>query len=453
MASLDNPPLAGREESAHEPWPQHAPGDEAGPQGAAADAPADARPRVAYLVNQYPKVSHSFIRREILAVERQGVPVERFAVRGWDGDLVDEEDIAERARTRYILKGGVRPVLAALVRTAVRRPRALFSAFREALHLSRGSDRVFAYHLMYLAEACWLVEQLDGLDISHVHAHFGTNSAEVAMLAHILGGPPYSFTVHGPDEFDNGNRLHLDRKIGQAKFVVAVNSYCRAQLFRRSRTEDWSKIKLVHCGLEEAFYETAEKEMPAGRRLVCVGRLCEQKGQLILLEAMSRLRASIGDCRLVLAGDGEMRAEIEERIAALGLTGSVTITGWISSAEVRREILAARALVLPSFQESLPVVLMEAMALRRPVITTYVAGIPELVVAGETGWLVPAGSIGSLADAMEACLTAPRETLADMGEAARKRVVGRHAIDGEAAKLVRLFGSDAIPGEIEEWQS
>ena len=409
--------------------------------------------RVAYLVNQYPKVSHSFIRREILAVERQGIPVERFAIRGWDGEVVDEEDITERMRTRYVLKGGVAPVLAALARSAVRRPRALFSAAREAVRLSRGSERPLPYHLMYLAEACWLIEAFDALGISHVHAHFGTNSAEVAMLAHVLGGPPYSFTVHGPDEFDNGTRLHLDSKIGRAKFVAAVNSYCRAQLFRRSRTEDWGKIKLVHCGLEEDFYRTAEAGLPAGRRFVCVGRLCEQKGQLILLEAFSRLLRSAGDCHLVLAGDGEMRAEIEERISALGLAGSATITGWISSDDVRREILAARALVLPSFQESLPVVIMEAMALRRPVITTYVAGIPELVRDGDTGWLVPAGSVGSLADAMAACLAASPETLGEMGDAARERVIGRHAVDAEAAKLAELFRQDAIRDEIEEWQS
>jgi len=247
--------------------------------------------------------------------------------------------------------------------------------------------------------------------ISHVHAHFGTNSAEVALLIRLLGGPEYSFTVHGPDEFDKAYSLHLDKKIGHAKFVAAVNSYCRAQLFRRADKNDWGKIKVVHCGLEEEFRAVPDDVVPTKRRLVCVGRLCEQKGQLILLEAFSRLERRIGDCHLVLAGDGEMRGELEERIAALNLGSSVTITGWISSAEVRKEILASEALVLPSFQESLPVVIMEAMALRRPVVTTYVAGIPELVVPGQTGWLVPAGGIEPLADALEECLKAPPELL------------------------------------------
>jgi colanic acid/amylovoran biosynthesis glycosyltransferase len=409
--------------------------------------------KVAYLINQYPKVSHSFVRREILAVERQGVAVERIAIRGWDAEVVDADDIAERARTHHVLKDGLGPVLRATLRTFVASPRRFLGALGEALRQSRGSDRPAPYHLMYLAEACLILEWLRASDASHVHAHFGTNSAEVAMLVHLLGGPEYSFTVHGPDEFDKAHALHLDRKIGGAKFVAAVNSYCRAQLFRRAALADWSKIKIVHCGLEEDFRASGDRMTPTKGRLVCVGRLCEQKGQLILLEAFAVLRARIGGCHLVLAGDGEMRPEIEARISALNLKDAVTITGWISSADVRKEILAAEALVLPSFQESLPVVIMEAMALRRPVISTYVAGIPELVIPGETGWLVPAASITGLVQAMEQCLSTPADTLERMGDTAYRRVVGRHDVDSEAAKLVRLFESRTVRDEIEEWQS
>ena len=409
--------------------------------------------KVAYLVNQYPKVSHSFIRREILAIERQGIPVERIAIRGWDAEVVDADDISERARTRHALKDGLGPILKATWRALRANPGQFAKALREALRLSRGAERSAPYHLMYLAEACLILEWIRAAGVSHVHAHFGTNSAEVAMLVHMLGGPTYSFTVHGPDEFDKAHALHLDKKIGRAKFVAAVNSYCRAQLFRRASLADWSKIKVIHCGLEEDFRAAAEEPPPTKRRLVCVGRLCEQKGQLILLEAFARLQSKIGECHLVLAGDGEMRAEIENRIAALGLKNSVTITGWISSAAVREEILAAEALVLPSFQESLPVVIMEAMALRRPVISTYVAGIPELITPGETGWLVPAAAITPLVQAMEECLSTPADALQRMGETAYRRVIERHDIDVEAAKLVRLFESKTVPGEIEEWQS
>lgn len=179
------------------------------------------------------------------------------------------------------------------------------------------------------------------------------------------------------------------------------------------------------------------------RRFVCVGRLCEQKGQLILLEAV-RLLASKGlKFELVLAGDGEMRDEIERMVQRYHLAEIVRITGWISSEQVRDEILASRALVLPSFAEGLPVVIMESMALRRPVLSTYVAGIPELVIPGENGWLFPAGSVDELAHAMEQCLDTPVARLLQMGEACYERVCARHDIDVEATKLVQLFGASA----------
>ena len=408
--------------------------------------------KVAYLVNQYPMVSHTFIRREIFAVERRGIAVERIAIRGWDAEVVDADDVAERTRVRYALKGGIGPLLRSSLRCLLADPRQFGVALLKALQLSRRAERPMPYHLIYLAEACLILKWVREAGVDHIHAHFGTNSAEVALLVHALGGPTYSFTVHGPDEFDMAHALHLDKKIAAANFVVAVNSYCRAQLFRRAALSDWSKIKIVHCGLEENFRAGGSEQLPTKRRFVCVGRLCEQKGQLVLLEAFARLQSRLGGCHLVLAGDGEMRREIESRISALNLSGCVTITGWISNAEVRDEILAAEALVLPSFQESLPVVIMEAMALRRPVITTYVAGIPELVTPGETGWLVPAASIDPLVAAMEACVNTPVDDLRRMGETAFRRVTARHDVDVEAAKLVALFCSTTVAGEIDEWQ-
>jgi glycosyltransferase involved in cell wall biosynthesis len=134
-----------------------------------------------------------------------------------------------------------------------------------------------------------------------------------------------------------------------------------------------------------------------------------------------------------------MRGELETLIARYGLGEQVRITGWISSDQVRDEILAARALVLPSFAEGLPVVIMEAMALRRPVISTYVAGIPELVEPAKHGWLVPAGDAGALANAIQDCLDKPQEIIAQMGDAARSRVLERHDVDTEAGKLAELF--------------
>lgn len=395
--------------------------------------------RVAYLINQYPKVSHSFIRREIQALERRGLKVMRIALRGWEGELKDTEDESERRRTRYVLRGGALPLLLACLRTLATRPLRFAKALALAWRMSRGSERPLPVHLAYLAEACRIVPWLRAAGVQHVHAHFGTNSAEVAMLAHVLGGPRWSFTVHGPEELDKAPLLGLKEKIRRAAFVVAISSYGRSQLYRLTPHTEWPKIRVVPCGLEPGYHAAATTPPPAARRLVCVGRLCEQKGQLLLVEATQRLKERDVDFQLVLAGDGELRDEIEAEIARAGLGPNVRITGWIDSAHVREEILAARALVLPSFAEGLPVVIMEAMALRRPVISTYVAGIPELVRPGTDGWLVPAGDIEALGEAMQTCLDASPEDLARMGEAAHARVITRHDVDKAAGMLVGMF--------------
>lgn len=395
--------------------------------------------RIAYLINQYPKVSHTFIRREILALERQGFEILRIALRGWDGELVDAEDQIERGRTRYVLREGAPALLVALTRVLFTRPVRFTKALVLAWGMSRRAERPLTVHLAYLIEACCVETWLRESDIRHLHAHFGTNSAEVAMLVRVLGGPPWSFTVHGPEEFDKGPSIGLAQKLRHCEFVVAISSYGRSQLYRFVTHQQWRKVRVVHCGLEPAFRAVPLKPVPAARRLVCVGRLCEQKGQLLLVKAAWQLAKQGTDFELVLAGDGELRAEIEALIVRLNLESKVRITGWINSEQVRDEILAARGLVLPSFAEGLPVVIMEAMALRRPIISTFIAGIPELVQPGEHGWLVPAGDVQALVEAMRACLDAPTDVLTRLGDAARERVLARHDVDIEAAKLVKLF--------------
>jgi glycosyltransferase involved in cell wall biosynthesis len=399
---------------------------------------------VAYLVNQYPKVSHTFIRREILALEQQGVSVTRFALRGWDAEVTDSADIEERARTHYVLEGGALPLAGAVVATIVRAPSRFARALVSALRMSRRSPRSWPYHLVYLAEAAWLCRQLRAAGVAHLHAHFGTNGAEVALLVRELGGPPYSFTVHGPEEFDAPEALHLRAKIEKAAFVVAISSFGRSQLYRWIDADHWPKVRVVHCGLDAQFESSLSGTPVVGARLVCVGRLCEQKGQLLLLDAVKVVLDRGKALTLVLAGDGELREAIERKIDALGLREHVSITGWIDSARVRTEILAALALVLPSFAEGLPVVIMEAMALRRPVLSTFVAGIAELVRPGLDGWLVPAGDVHALADAIERCLETPAPILTRMGDDAHARVVARHSIAVEAGKLAELFREGAL---------
>ncbi len=398
--------------------------------------------KIAYLVNQYPKVSHSFIRREILALESQGYEVERFALRSDESELVDEDDRSEHQKTRYILSLSVLEIFACFFRQFWLDPFRTFEALGLAVKIGWRSDRGLLRHFVYFAEACVLSSWVREREVGHVHAHFGTNPAAIAMLSKVMGGASYSFTVHGPEEFDKPEFISLGEKIRRSKFTVAITSYCQSQLYRQVSSEHWEKIKIVHCGLDEKFLGPIDTDTEGDEKtLVCVGRLCEQKGQLLLVDAVKALADQGVDVKLILAGDGPMRLEVEQKIAEHRVEEFVSITGWIDADTVKELLVSSRALVLPSFAEGLPVVIMEALAMERPVISTYVAGIPELVVNEENGWLVSAGSVDELVVAMREALAVSGTVVKQYGENGRQMVLARHNVSEEVKKLLSFVES------------
>jgi glycosyltransferase involved in cell wall biosynthesis len=394
---------------------------------------------IAYFVNQYPKTSHSFIRREIAAVEAAGVPISRFAIRSIPSEVVDEADQQEAAKTRYLLDVGAVGLVKALLSVAVSRPGRFFEALQLTWKIGQKSDRGLLLNFAYLAEACVLLRWCDQAKVSHVHTHFGTNSATVSMLCRILGGPSYSVTVHGPEEFDKPQAIALTEKIRHAAFIVAVCAFGKSQLYRWCDYTQWAKVHIVHCGVDTMFLQHPYVPIPTEPRFVCVGRLSEQKGHLMLIEAAGQLAAEGRSFKLVLVGDGPLRSQIESLIRQLKLETHVEITGWATNTQVQQQVLAAQVLIAPSFAEGLPVVLMEALALCRPVISTYIAGIPELVQPGKSGWLVPAGSVEDLAAAMRIALHTPPDQLEQMGKQGATLVAQNHNAATEAAKLIELF--------------
>jgi glycosyltransferase involved in cell wall biosynthesis len=404
--------------------------------------------KIAYLVNKYPKVSHSFIRREISALEAQGLSVARFSIRSCSSELVDPEDKLEFEKTRVILDVGVWGLLLNLVRALVK-PISFLKGLSLALRVGVKSDAGLLRHIIYLAEACTLLRWLCSCQATHLHVHFGTNSATVAMLCHAIGGPEYSFTVHGPEEFDRASNIALTEKINRAKFVIAICSFGVSQLYRWCDYQQWQKIHLVRCGVDDDYLDQPYTSIRDANNLVCVGRLCEQKGQILLLEAIKLLRDEGWNLQLTLVGDGEMRGQLESIIQDNGLHNFVKITGWATGHEVQQYIENSRALVLPSFAEGLPVVLMEAFALRRPVVSTYVAGIPELVQSDVNGWLVPAGSVEDLANAIRKVLQMPTDILAQMAVQGTLVVEGQHNVTKSAYKLAALFSDNQNCIEIE----
>jgi glycosyltransferase involved in cell wall biosynthesis len=261
------------------------------------------------------------------------------------------------------------------------------------------------------------------------------------MLSRRLGGPTYSFTIHGPDEFDRPQRLALRDKVHGAEFVAAISSFCRSQVFRWSHFSDWEKIHVVRCALDRPYFADSGAPITTEPKLLCVGRLSEEKGQMLVVRAARVLRERGVEIDVVLAGDGPLRPQIDGEIRAHGLEDIVHITGWVDNQRVRTLLLESRALVVASFAEGLPVVIMEAFALNRPVIATCIAGIPELVEDQLSGWLIAAGEVEVLADAMQEAISADPARLMDMGEKGRKRTFERHRTSVEAAKLKALFAA------------
>jgi glycosyltransferase involved in cell wall biosynthesis len=176
---------------------------------------------------------------------------------------------------------------------------------------------------------------------------------------------------------------------------------------------------------------------------VNIGRLVEQKGQVILIEAAARLLERGYAFELVIVSDGPMRGEIERLIDQFGLRDRVRITGHLDDKGVFQEVLAARALVLPSFAEGLPSVFLEAMALGRPVIGTAIAGHSELIEPGVNGWLIPAGAVEPLAEAMAEVLSADVAELEPIGRAGAAKVAEQHNPRSAIDKLVALFSNSA----------
>ena len=397
---------------------------------------------IAYLTSRYARASDTFIRGEVRQLRALGHTVHTFSIRRPSPhEVVGEEVARERASTLDLVAQGPGKLAVAGLLELLTAPGRALSAARMAAKVGVPGVKGRAWPAAYLLEAAFLARRLRALDVEHLHVHIGEGVAAVAMLAAKLAEIPYSLTIHGPNEFDVPTLLALDEKVHRAAFTVAISEFTRSQVYRWCRPGDWGKVHVVRCGVGDAFLgpEYPAPIAPDSRRFVSVGRLSEQKGQLILVEAAAILAARGLDFEVVLVGDGPMRGEIEARVARDGLGGRVRLLGWRDADGVRDEILAARAMVLPSFAEGLPVVLMEALALGRPAISTYVAGIPELIEPGVSGWLVPPGSATALAEAMASALATPPGRLAEMGRAGALAVSRRHHAATEAARLLALI--------------
>ena len=407
----------------------------------------DNRP-IAYLTGDYPKVSHTFILREVEAVRASGVPVLTCSIRQPpEAEFKGQEELRARAETFYVKAAAKNParLLAAHARAIRRSPGTWVRTLALAFRMRAPGIKALIWQLFYFLEAGVLADHLRRNHIRHLHNHFGNSSCSVAVLAAGLAEIPFSFTEHGPAIFFEVDRWALPEKISRAAFVVAITHFCRSQLMLFSDPRHWDKITIVHCGVDPAAYR--RDPGGSGKRVAFVGRLDPVKGALLLVEAMAIVLKAHPDARLTLAGDGPARAGAEARARALGIDGSIRFAGYMSQGQVADLLAASDMLALPSFAEGLPVVYMEALASRIPVVASRVAGVQELVEDGVTGYTVPPGDVATLADRMIRLMNDPAAARA-MGEAGRKAVEAGFDIRAEGARLAEIFTNGGPDGRI-----
>lgn len=394
--------------------------------------------RIAYMTGEYPRATDTFIQREVAALREMGFEVQTFSIRRTGSEhLVGPEQQGEEARTFFVLEAAARPMTAlrahgaAIARSPTTWLRTLAAAWRTAPRGARGR----LYNLIYFHEAAVLARELRARGIVHLHNHFATASCTVARLAAPLAGITWSFTVHGPDDLIAPDRWRMDDKVAEASFVVCISSFARSQIMRHTPRALWSKLHIVHCGVMPERYD--RPRVGGSDRLVFVGRLAAEKGVPVLLAALARAREARPSLSLTLVGDGSDRRLLEQEARDLGLGEAVRFMGYRSQEEVAQILSDSSALVLPSFAEGVPVVLMEAMATGLPVVTTRVAGIPELVEDGVAGRVVAPGDEEALAQAILDVTESPA-TAERMGAAGRARVLAEFDLRAEVAGLARL---------------
>jgi len=413
------------------------------------DASGTAGLRVAYLVSQYPAVSHTFVLREVQALRRLGAEVHTVSVRpGADGP--GEEERAEEAATLCLLASPARVARAAL-RMLLTHPHAVLAGLRRCLRAGRPSARTRVWQLFYLAEALLLVQHCRRLRLRHVHVHFANNGADVARLAvevgrRVPGGlASWSFTMHGPTEFYDVPGTDLAAKVAEADAVICISDFCRSQLMMLVPKPLWGKLQVIRVGLRVAELVPPPRPpepVPGPLRVVAIGRLVESKAMSVLVQATARLRAAGIPLAVTVVGDGPQRAALTREAERLGVADAVTFVGVRSPRQVRDHLREADVLCSVSLAEGLPVVVMEAMALGLPVVATQITALPELVAEGRTGYLVPPGRPDATAAALARVAALPDRGRA-MGAAGRAAVAEQHDLDSLAPRVLRVLATAA----------
>ena len=397
--------------------------------------------RIAYLVSEYPAVSHTFILREVERLRRVNFEICVASINSPDrsAKAMTFEERDETAATFYVKKEGVRGAALANLDVLLKHPKSYFAGLWFALRLAGTDLRRLIFAVFYFVEAVILGRWMESQGLRHLHVHFANAASMVGLIASRTFPIEFSLTVHGPDEFYDASGSRLAEKIAGASFACCIGQFARSQLMRLSPPWEWDKLEIGPLGVDpQRFAPRPFRPSPGTFEILSVGRLVPAKGQYVLIAAVERLVKSTPNLRLRLVGDGPDREGLERAIAAAGLGRHIVLEGSVNQDRIRDFYRQADIFVLASFAEGIPVVLMEAMAMEIPCVSTFVAGIPELIRSDIDSILVPPSDSHALAGAIKRLMddSALRHRL---GIAARRRVMEKYNLDRNVTQLAAIF--------------
>lgn len=390
------------------------------------------RPHFAYVFERFPSFTQTFCAREVLELQRQGTRLLLFSIRDTRREALQHfpPALANQVITLPPPDELAREVEALKHQRLL--PQSLVLTLR---HWGQKPDKARLY------EAAWIGQKLRAARVHHVHTHFAGLAARTAWWIRQTYGPSYSFTGHANDLFcpDDSSDLQLPRLIADAAAIIAVSDYS-ADWLRLRHPASAARIHRVYNGLDLAPFLPPSPSPASPPLLLSIGRLIEKKGFADLIDACALLRdqAIPFQCRIV--GDGPLFPDLAARIAAANLHSHVALTGPLPQPDIIHLLAQAAAFVLPCVTEAsggrdvLPTVLMEAMAAALPCVSTPIAGVPEMVLPGQTGLLVPPRDPAATAAALASLLADP-PAARRLGQAGLALAHARFAKAATAAQL------------------
>ena len=417
---------------------------------------SDGRLAIAYIVKAWQRLSETFILNEIVGLERRGVFIRIFSVKDPNPGPIHDRVALVRANVTYLsLSSHWTSALPANFRSLRRRPatylRTLLTAIVKVLRhrrRHRGSPALGRRALAavrHFLRAGYLADVLFGEPVTHLHAHFASSPALVALFTSRLTDVPYTLTAHAKDIYVS-HPDDLRAKLREARAVVTCTEYNRRHLLRRYSGECGGKLYRVYHGLDLSQFPLAASHAPEpdGAVILSVARLVEKKGLDDLIAAVEILRRRGRRLRLEIIGTGPLRGTLEAQAKHLGLEDRVRLLGPQPHEAVRRAYGRASVFALPcrvaadGDRDGIPNVLLEAVASGVPVVSTHVSGIPELIESEHGGLLVEPNNPGMLADALDRILQSP-ELRARLTRAARAKLEAHFSLDQCSAGLLALF--------------